>query len=126
MHQLIILQIVVQVEEEEELCEKITMYISMSKEEPKPHLNYYIVSKDEEEQDNLSKMFELAVGDTDEQFETTVYMDFTRHNGLSEYSDWTLPLWAHVVHKRKMTPLQAFRVITLAMTPYYVTYKEMD
>jgi hypothetical protein len=53
-------------------------------------------------------------------------MDYTRHNGLGEYSDWTLPLWAHLVQKRKMDPVQAFRAITLAMTPYFVAFKELD
>lgn len=71
-------------------------------------------------------MFEWVSNDLDDKFETTVYMDFTRHNGLSEYSDETLPLWAHVIQKKKMIPLQAFRALTLAMTPYFVTYKQMD
>lgn len=71
-------------------------------------------------------MFEFSSGDADDNFETTVYMDFTRHNGLTQYSDWSLPLWAHMTQKRKMTPIQAFRALTLGMTPFYVTYKQMD
>lgn len=53
-------------------------------------------------------------------------MDYTRHNGLSSYSDWTLPLWARSIQKRKLTPPNAFRAMTFAMTPYYVAYKEQD
>lgn len=55
-----------------------------------------------------------------------VYMDYTRHNGLTQYSDWTLPLWAKSIQKRKLTPIQAFRAITFAMVPYYIAFKEMD
>jgi len=53
-------------------------------------------------------------------------MDYTRHNGLSSYSDWTLPLWARSIQKRKLTPANAFRALTFAMTPYFVAYKEQD
>lgn len=55
-----------------------------------------------------------------------MFIDFTRHNGLSEYSEWSLPLWAHVVQKRKMSAIDAFRAITLSMVPYYVAYKQQD
>ncbi len=50
-------------------------------------------------------------------------MDFTRHNGLTQYSDWTLPLWARTIQKRKLTPTNAFRAITFAMSPYYIAFK---
>lgn len=62
----------------------------------------------------------------DDEFETNVYMDYTRHNGLSQYSEWMLPLWAHTTQKRKMSPDQAFRALTLSMTPLYVAYKQWD
>jgi len=50
-------------------------------------------------------------------------MDFTRHNGLTQYSDWTLPLWARTIQKRKLTPTNAFRAIAFAMSPYYIAFK---
>jgi hypothetical protein len=31
-----------------------------------------------------------------------------------------------MVEKRKMNPLQAFRAMTLAMTPYYMAFKSLD
>lgn len=68
----------------------------------------------------------MISGEIDDEFETNVYMDYTRHNGLSEYSEWSLPLWAHIMTKRKMTALNAFRVMTFALTPFYVAFKEMD
>ncbi len=66
------------------------------------------------------------VSEGDDHFDVTVFMDFTRHNGLTQYSDWTLPLWARTIQKRKLTPINAFRAITFAMSPYYIAYKEQD
>lgn len=119
-------QILIPMEEDEEQYDKVTVYVEMTKGAPKPILNYFIVSKDDEEQENASKMFEMISNDYDDQFETAVYIDYTRHNGPYEYSDWTLPLWAHVTQKRKLSPLQAFRAITMSMAPYYIAYKQMD
>jgi hypothetical protein len=50
-------------------------------------------------------------------------MDYTRHNGLYQYSDWSLPLWAHIIAKRKLTPIQSIRAITMSMAPYYIAFK---
>ena len=66
------------------------------------------------------------ISEGNDQFEVNVYTDFTRHNGLSQYSDWTLSLWARSIEKRKMNSVNAFRAITFAMTPYYVAFKELD
>jgi hypothetical protein len=55
-----------------------------------------------------------------------VFMDFTRHNGLSSYSDWTLPLWARSIQRRKLSAVGAFRAIAFALTPYFVAFKEQD
>jgi len=63
------------------------------------------------------------ISEGDDPFEVMVYMDYTRHNGLTSYSDWTLPLWARSIQKRKLTPANAFRAMTFAMTPYYVAFK---
>lgn len=99
----------------------------MTKNKPKPSLNYYIVSKNQQHQDFISQdLVEFIFGDIDSHFETTVYTDYTRHNALSEYSDWTIALWPHIIKKRKMTPINAFRTMTLSMAPYYVSYKKMD
>ena len=73
-----------------------------------------------------SKVFEWASDELDDKFERTIYMDYSRHNGLTEYSEWSLSLWPHMVEKRKMNPLQAFRAMTLAMTPYYMAFKSLD
>jgi hypothetical protein len=83
------------------------------------------VSKDAEEQDNASLIFEL-ISEGDENFEVFVYTDFSRHNCLGSYCDWTLPLWAHTTVKRKLSTLQAMRALAFAMTPYYLAFKEMD
>jgi hypothetical protein len=37
------------------------------------------------------------ISEGDEPFEVTVLTDFTRHNGLTTYSEWTLPLWARSI-----------------------------
>lgn len=126
-HHFAMIQLLNSSEEEEASFRKIVIYFSMNKEEQgKPTLNYFLVSANEGEEQFATRMFEWVSGDIDAKFETTVYMDYTRHNGLSEYSEWTLSLWPHVVEKRKMSPLQAFRAITFAMTPYYVAVKQLD
>lgn len=84
------------------------------------------MSANESEEQLASRLFEWVSGDLDDKFETNVYMDFTRHNGLTEYSEWSLSLWPHVVEKRKMNPLQAFRALTFAMAPYYIAVKQLD
>ena len=73
-----------------------------------------------------SQLFQLISNELDSEFDSTVYTDFTRHNGLYEYAEWTLPLWAHIIVKKKMTPINAFRALTLAMTPFYVSFKGQD
>ena len=37
--------------------DKVTIYVEMTRSKAKPILNYYIISKDDEEQENASKMF---------------------------------------------------------------------
>lgn len=98
----------------------------MSKGKNKPTLNYYIVSKDDVGQENASQVFEMIAGDEDDKFEASVFIDYTRHNGPYEYSDWTLPLWAHMTVKRKMTPINAIRAMVMSMAPYYIAFKQMD
>lgn len=127
---MVVLELIMQGEEEEEEAvesRKVVMYLSLSKESKgKPSLNYYIVSENEVDEQYQHKMFEWASSELDDQFETKVYTDFTRHNGLSQYSSWSIGLWAHVIQKKKMTAIQAFRTITFALTPYYLAYRQQD
>jgi hypothetical protein len=67
-------------------------------------------------------LFDIA-SEGDDPFEVQVFMDFTRHNGLTQYSDWTLPVWARSVQKRKLSAVNAFRAMTFALSPYYIAYK---
>lgn len=83
------------------------------------------MTKDDFDKENASTLFDI-ISEGDDEFEVNVLMDFTRHNGLSNYSDWALPLWARSIQKRKLTPTNAFRAITFAMSPYYIAYKEQD
>ncbi len=83
------------------------------------------MSKDEVDKENASTLFDI-VSEGDDGFEVNVFMDFTRHNGLNSYSDWTLPLWARSMQKRKLNAVNAFRAIAFAMAPYYIAYKEQD
>ena len=99
--------------------------MSIEKASPKPIISYFLISKDPQDQENLSTIFEMA-SEGDDDFEVKVYTDFTRHNGLNSYCDWTLPLWAHVSVKRKLSTLQAMRALVFAMTPIYLAYKQMD
>lgn len=96
--------------------------MSIDRASPKPAINYYIISKDADEQNNATVIFEL-ISEGDEDFDVNVYTDYTRHNCLGSYSDWSLPLWAHVITKRKLSSIQAIRAMTFAMTPYYLAYK---
>lgn len=67
------------------VTDKIAVYVSMEKASPKSIINYYIISKDQQEQENASMIFEL-IAQGDDSFETNVYIDYTRHNCLSAYS----------------------------------------
>lgn len=44
-------------------------------------MNYYIISKDDAGQENASQVFEMIASEADDKFETSVYIDYTRHNG---------------------------------------------
>jgi hypothetical protein len=114
----------IEMEEEGEI-DKVVVYMSIDRASPRPAINYFLVSKDAEEQENATIVFEL-ICEGDEDFDVNVYTDFTRHNCLSSYSDWSLPLWAHAITKRKLSSLQAMRAITFAMTPYFLAFKEVD
>jgi hypothetical protein len=125
-HQSILSCFSIEVEDENgEPQEKISVYMSLDRASPKPTANYFLVSKDAAEQDNASLIFE-CIAEGDDNFEVTVFTDFTRHFCLSTYSEWTLPLWAHTTIKRKLSSLQAMRALSFAMTPYYLAFKEMD
>ena len=104
----------------------MNIYMCLCRENDKKALNYLIVSKNDEDLRIQSEILQLVSSDLDNKFELTIYTDFTRHNGLSSYAQWALPLWGHVIQKRKMSALQAFRALTMAMSPFYIAYKQMD
>lgn len=100
--------------------------MALDRASPKPTASYFLVCKDQAEQENASIVLECMQAEGDDSYDVSLYTDFTRHHCLSTYSDWSLPLWAHTIIKRKLNTLQAFRAITFAMTPYYLAFKEMD
>ena len=99
--------------------------MSIDRASPKPVVNYFLINKDREEEENATIIYEL-VSEGDQDYEVNVFTEFTRHNCLSNYSDWSLPLWAHVITKRKLSSLAAMRAMAFAMTPYYLAFKEVD
>jgi hypothetical protein len=66
------------------------------------------------------------MAENETRFEINTYMDYTRHNGLYEYSSWSLPLWAHICVKKKMKPCDAIAVLNFSMLPYYTAFKVQD
>ena len=107
------------------MTDKVVVYMSIDRSSPKPVVNYFLINKDREEEENASVVYEL-IGEGDQGFDVNVYTEFTRHNCLSTYSDWALPLWGHVMSKRKLSSLQAMRAMAFAMTPFYLAFKEVD
>jgi hypothetical protein len=57
----------------------------MEKATPKPLINYYIINRDNRDQEMASELFEF-ISEGDEAFSMKVYTDFTRHDGLHSYS----------------------------------------
>lgn len=98
----------------------------MTKASPKPHLNIYLFATDEESNAYNQKFFEILMAQEDPRFETGVYLDYTRHNGLYEYCSYCLPLWAHVMTKKKMKAPDALAVLNFSMLPIYTAFKGQD
>lgn len=56
----------------------------MTRQKPKPLLNYYIISKNQSLQDYISEnLVDCIFGEIDSQFESVAYTDYTRHNALT-------------------------------------------
>ena len=50
-------------------------------------------------------------------------VNFARHNGLYEYTDCTLPLWANMYVKEKIEPSEGINLLNFSMIPYYSVFK---
>ena len=88
-----------------------------------------MLTPDPEANEFLSKVFDILASDFEEEMssmEVSVYLDFTRHNGLYEYGTWSLPIWAQIVTKKKMSPSKAMAALNYSMLPYYSVYKSQD
>lgn len=126
-HQSFLASFSIEIQDENgEVEERISVYLALDRVSPKPTASYILVCKDAAEQENAGIVLECMQAQGDDDYEVNLYTEFTRHNCLSMYSDWSLPLWAHTIVKRKLNTLQAMRALTFAMTPYYLAFKEMD
>ena len=98
----------------------------MTKAQPKPILNLYLFESDQDSSNFNQAIFSRLISQEDPRFELSVYLDFTRHNGLYEYKNYSLPLWAHVTVKKKMKPAEALAVINFSMLPILACYRNQD
>jgi hypothetical protein len=105
---------------------KRAIYTEMTKASPKPILNLYLFETDRDSSDFNQNIFSRLMSQEDPRFDVAVYLDFTRHNMLYEFSNLSLPLWAHVMIKKKMKAADALAVINLSMLPIYACYKNQD
>lgn len=106
----------------------ISLYISMSRQ-PTPNIKFYILGPDMQAQDFLETVYESIAAECKKElegFEVDVYSDFTRHNGLYTYVVWSLPVWAQLVTKRKISPEDALAVLNFSMLPLISVYKGQD
>ena len=97
--------------------------------QPKPNIKFYILGPDIVAQNFLGQLYEnIAAGCSKEMegLEVEIYTDFTRHNGLYQYVNWSLPVWAQMITKRKMTPVDAITALNFSMLPYISVYKGQD
>lgn len=104
------------------------MFIEMSRE-PQPNIKFYILAPDPDSNDLLSNLFEMIAGNCEKElegFQVEVFVDFTRHNGLYEYPQWSLPIWAQIITKRKMTANEAMAVMNFSLLPYFTVYNKQD
>jgi len=53
-------------------------------------------------------------------------MEFSRHNGLYEFSQYSIALWAHLIKKKKYSPIEAMNVINFSMIPYYTVSQQLE
>lgn len=98
----------------------------MTKNQPKPILNLYLFESDQESSGFNQGIFSKLMSEEDPRFEMGVYLDFTRHNGLYEYNSYSLPLWAHVMNKKKFKPSEALAVLNFSMLPILACYRNQD
>jgi hypothetical protein len=50
--------------------------------------------------------------------------DYARHNGLYEYNKISLGCWASLVMEKGFDPIDAFRLISYSLIPYFCEYKK--
>lgn len=57
----------IELEEEGEVADKVVLYMSIDRASPKPIVNYFLINKDQEEEENATIIYEL-VGEGDDNF----------------------------------------------------------
>lgn len=58
------------------------IYTEMTKAPTKPILNLYLFESDQDSSNFNQALFSKLMSQEDPRFETNVYLDYTRHNGL--------------------------------------------
>ena len=62
----------IEMEEEGQMTDKVVVYMSIDRSSPKPVVNYFLINKDREEEENASVVYEL-IGEGDQGFDVNVY-----------------------------------------------------
>ena len=93
------------------------------------NIKFYIIGPDIQAQDFLSMLYENIVNGCAKEidgFEVEIFTDFTRHNGLYRYVNWSLPVWAQLMTKRKIGPKDAMLALNFSMLPLISVFKGQD
>lgn len=68
----------------------------------------------------------MVLSQDNELFSSKVYMDYTRHNGLYEYSTMTLGAWAHLALKKNFKPEEAMAILNFTTAPLYIISSSLE
>lgn len=99
-------------------------YINVSKSRSKTEIGLFMLSNYGEEINmGIAQMLNKLTSKT---VMFKMEQDFSRHNALYEYIEYTLPLWGHLVKNKQLTPIQAMSVLNFSMIPYYTVSQNLE
>lgn len=59
-------------------------------------------------------------------FSKKLYLDYSRHNGLYEYANMTLPAWVHLCLKKNFKPEEGLAILNFTLAPYHILGSNLE
>lgn len=84
---------------------------------------YYLMEYDSEISGMLLQVFNSLYNDS---FIFNCFFDFAKHNGLYEYSQISVTVWADFVLRNNLTGIEAFKFIAYSMIPFYIELRQAE